>query len=406
MAKFYDPVHQFIHLDEDEALFIDTTPIQRLRFIRQMGGAFLVYPGATHSRFEHSLGVMEVATQIYDRVIPKLIPKDKNYDYWRKVVRLAALFHDSGHLPFSHVAESTLLGPGGHERWTYQIIQSAELKPLWNQLGQKYGYPEMADHVCKVAIGEKKLREIGHSPDFSFFEKIVSELITGDFFGADRIDYLIRDSRCTGVSYGLFDHHHLIESIEVLPIKKEGREELELGIVENGLEACEALLLARHFMHRRVYHAPSAQSVNFHLACFMKSICTISDLKAYLSQNDAHIMKELFTAASDPQHPGHLDAKSVLEKSHRLRAIPIHGTIPVENLIDFQKKNELSSTSIKWELAAESPSNLGLTFPVLTRNQKIVPGSSISTLSIPGGSSSWVYVEPSFEERFIQTLTP
>ena len=109
--KIYDPIHGFIRFDEFEKALIDTLPFQRLHNIHQLGISYLVYPGATHSRFEHSLGVMELSTQILKRIIETarvdlldFIPRKNSseYIYWKKVLRLAALCHDLGHLPFSH----------------------------------------------------------------------------------------------------------------------------------------------------------------------------------------------------------------------------------------------------------------------------------------------------------------
>ena len=271
MPKLYDPVHQFIYLDDDEAVLIDTLPFQRLRYIRQMGTAYLVYPGATHSRFEHSLGVLELSSQIFDRMVSKFPKLRQDYPYWRKIVRLAALCHDVGHLPFSHVGEKALLGKGGHEKYTYNIIQSPLLMPLWDKLKAELKNPDVVDHVLKIAIGEKKLQEIGHASPFSSWEKVMCEIITGDFFGADRIDYLLRDSKSSGVSYGLFDYHQLIETVHIL--SPEG--EMQLGIEENGIESCEALLLSRHFMHRRVYQYATVKSYNFHLSRFMEKTVKI-----------------------------------------------------------------------------------------------------------------------------------
>jgi HD superfamily phosphohydrolase len=121
MHEIRDPIHVFIHYDEDERAVLNSRPFQRLRHIHQLAMSYLVYPGATHKRFEHSLGVMELATRVYDVVtnheavtdeIRALLPEIENDDkrhYWRRVLRMAALCHDLGHLPFSHAAEEALL---------------------------------------------------------------------------------------------------------------------------------------------------------------------------------------------------------------------------------------------------------------------------------------------------------
>jgi hypothetical protein len=326
---------------------------------------------------------------------PKLRP---DYPYWRKIVRLAALCHDVGHLPFSHVGEKALLGKGGHEKWTYRIIQSPALMPLWEKLKVDYQNPDLVDHILKLAIGEKTLQEIGDASPFTAWEKVMCEIITGDFFGADRIDYLLRDSKSSGVSYGLFDYHQLIETIHVMT----SGGDLVLGIEESGIESCEALLLSRHFMHRRVYQYATVKSYNFHLSRFMEKIVKISDLDHYLSLTDNDILIELFKAAKDRQHAGHFDAMSILERRHRFKAIPVPVELTLDDLETFQKQHKIPKDAMAWDFVGKRVSKIGFNFPVLLRNQKIVNGSDASTLSIPTGSSTWVYIDPKYEDSFLQ----
>lgn len=134
-----DGIHGFILFDQLEKRLIDSVPMQRLRCIHQLAMCYQVYPGATHMRFEHSLGVMEVATRIFERVFTRrlddavyrrlkeeLEPERKRY--WWRVVRLAGMLHDVGHLPFSHAAEKALLPEGwNHERITAEILRNSEI---------------------------------------------------------------------------------------------------------------------------------------------------------------------------------------------------------------------------------------------------------------------------------------
>ena len=140
-----DPIYNFIRMDSAERKVLDSRPFQRLRHIHQLALTYLVYPGATHRRFEHSLGVMELAGRVYDIVTnPNNIHKSvgdivqlNEYDliYWRRVIRMAALCHDVGHLPFSHAAEKDLLPEGwDHERLTLEIICSKEMKSIWDSI--------------------------------------------------------------------------------------------------------------------------------------------------------------------------------------------------------------------------------------------------------------------------------
>src|ERR1700683_840254 len=158
VSELRDPVHGFVRLDSDEVRVVNSREFQRLRNIHQLALTYNVYPGATHKRFEHCLGVMEVASRIYDVVtdehhvlgdkeIRSIIPKVRDFDwnYWRRVLRMAALCHDLGHLPFSHVAEKDLLGPSGHEQMTLKVIDSHYLKPVWDKLKESPNY--LADVV-------------------------------------------------------------------------------------------------------------------------------------------------------------------------------------------------------------------------------------------------------------------
>lgn len=124
-----DPIHVFVRLDNHEREVLNSRPFQRLRHIHQLALTYLVYPGATHKRFEHSLGVMELAGRVFDiitdnatdEIRARLEPLNNQDErrYWRRVLRMAALCHDVGHLPFSHAAEKQLLPSGwDHERLT------------------------------------------------------------------------------------------------------------------------------------------------------------------------------------------------------------------------------------------------------------------------------------------------
>lgn len=134
-------------MDSYERQVLDSRPFQRLRYIHQLALTYLVYPGATHKRFEHSLGVMELASRVFDVIthqdkiddkIKNLLPELTNKNdlrYWKRVLRMAALCHDIGHLPFSHTGEKELLPDGWHhERITRKLILSDEMKEIWNSL--------------------------------------------------------------------------------------------------------------------------------------------------------------------------------------------------------------------------------------------------------------------------------
>ena len=322
-----DPVHTFIKVDNREREVIDSKPFQRLRNIHQLALSYLVYPGATHRRFEHSLGVMELAGRVYDVVtneenirfpsVAAILPDKGELPYWRRALRAAALCHDIGHLPYSHAAEKELLSNNkDHEDLTVALTESDYLAPIWAS-----GSPINPEHVKKIAVGQKKLKD----ETFTEWESILSEIVTGDALGVDRIDYLLRDSYHAGVAYGRFDHHRLIDSIRILPRSTEQDGSLEplLGIELGGLHSAEALLLARYFMYEQVYFHPIRRIYDIHLKEFMLAHFGErkypTDLAGHLATTDNEIAVAMAAAAADSTKAGHASASIIVERAHYRR---------------------------------------------------------------------------------------
>ena len=233
-----DPIHGFIKLSEKEKNLIDTQVFQRLRRIRQLAMTFLVYPGAVHTRFDHSIGVMHVAGQICTKLRELNSTKICDEDIDR--VRLAALLHDVGHGPFSHVSEYLLdayaldrtdmghMREKIHEKITVDIVRTdPEIRDILSE--------EECDFVADMIQGQD-------TQDWQ--RDIVSSELD-----ADKMDYLLRDSYFTGVKYGIYDLEKIIESclIEV------DKTETSLAISSKGIYALEQLLLARYHMTQQVY---------------------------------------------------------------------------------------------------------------------------------------------------------
>jgi HD superfamily phosphohydrolase len=346
---------------------------------------------------------MELASAIFDRVLlkPSFSLKIEEREYWRQIVRLAALCHDLGHLPFSHVAEKALLGKEGHEKWTLKIIQSRHLKPVWDLVEKAFPNHDVTSDVIKISIGQKKLEEI--APGVYFFspwEKVVSQMISADFFGADRIDYLLRDAQCTGVAYGLFDYHQLIEMLCILPCN----EGWELGIEENGVESCEALLLARHFMHKRVYQYSSVKAYAFHLIRFMLQMFpnVKDDIDEYLAFTENEVLASL--NASAKLGTGHKDAFSLMRRERRFKAIALTPALDESLLQGLKERASIPDEAISWDLNKHKKKPVGLSFPVLKKNQKILDASLCSNILIPLETTSWVFVAPEYERALSDLL--
>jgi len=322
MGEIRDPIHVFVRFLPDEEKIIGSRAFQRLRYIHQLALTYLVYPGATHRRFEHCLGVMEVASRIYDVVtnpqniyhesVRTFVPGERDrlkHEYWRRVLRYAALCHDLGHIPFSHAAEDLLPAGWDHERLSQEIIVGEEFAPLWKELKIQ------AEDVAKLALGKKKCKL-----EFSDWEAVLSEIIVGNVFGADRIDYLLRDSYHAGVSYGRFDHYRLIDTLRILPTSQKDSQEPELGIERGGLESAESLLWARYFMYTQLYFHPTRRIYDIHLKEFLKDWLPDghfpTDVNKHTSVTDNEVTAGLWRAAADPIEKSHVLAKRIVSREH------------------------------------------------------------------------------------------
>jgi len=326
MLEIRDVVYGFIHFDEDEKKLINSRPFQRLRFIKQLSLTHLLYPGATHTRFEHSIGVMEMATRLFDTIFRDHSTKqrfgltDSQASYWRKVVRLAALCHDLGHLPFSHTGENLLPQGFNHERITHDIICDAEVSKLLSEITPCI---RTAD-VAKIAIGPKEYLGKDQEDRFSDLERVLSEIIGGDIFGADRIDYLLRDSHHLGVAYGKFDYQRLVGTVRILSFDRDEEETIpQIGIEHGGIHTAEALLLARYYMYTQVYFHSTRRAYNKHLIAFIKKWLEGQDKKylpvdpqEHLKLTDDVIMGDMYRAAQDKESPCHDLAERIVYRKH------------------------------------------------------------------------------------------
>ena len=219
MKYIRDSLHGNFQLNEFEVKLIDTPQIQRLRRIKQFGFTFLVYPGANHTRFEHSIGSMYLASRLAYNL--------KLSNEQSEMLRVCAILHDAGHGPFSHVSEAVL--EKSHEELTSKLILESELSEI---ISEKFDPNE----IIKLISGEGRL---GH-------------IISGDL-DVDRMDYLLRDSYYTGVAYGVIDVERLIHNMKL---------EDHLILKAKGVQAAESMLLARYFMYPSVYQHHTTRIIN------------------------------------------------------------------------------------------------------------------------------------------------
>ena len=242
-SEIKDPVHGYVYITEEEKTIIDSYPVQRLHRLRQLAGAEYVYPGANHTRFEHSVGVMYLAGRVAENPhISQLIDEDE-----LGMVRIAGLLHDVGHGPFSHVFEQLLEKEldKTHEDITTWIVKNSELKDVLKKNGCR------PDDVSKLAVGKL------HRPDKAFLDQIISRAVD-----VDKQDFVVRDTHHTGAEYGVIDVFRLIHTLDVM----DGNLAVDVG----ALSALESLIIARIESFKSIYFHRVGRAAQIMLAMAME----------------------------------------------------------------------------------------------------------------------------------------
>lgn len=227
---FKDPVHRYVHV-RDQVIWdlIGTKEFQRLRRIKQLGTSYLVFHGAEHSRFNHSLGVYEIVRRIVDDVFRGRPEWDESE---RLVALCAALLHDLGHGPFSHAFENVF--HTDHEHYTREILLgNTEVNAVLRKVSE--------DFAERVALVIEK----------NYTNNIVVSLISSQI-DADRMDYLQRDAYFTGVSYGHFDMERILRVIR----PRQG----QIVFKATGMHAIEDYIMSRYQMYLQIYFHPVSRS--------------------------------------------------------------------------------------------------------------------------------------------------
>jgi len=264
-GEIKDPVYGYVYITEAEKEIIDSFPVQRLRRIRQLAGTEFVYPGANHTRFEHSVGVMHLAGLLAENPnLSQVLSEDEV-----QIIRIAALLHDVGHGPFSHIFEHILTKflNKTHENMTTWIIQKSELRDVINKLGYS---PNM---IGKLAVG------LLHEPSRAYTDQIIRSAVD-----VDKLDFIVRDTYHTGAQYGYVDIFRLIHTLDIL--------DENLAIDLGALSALESFILARIESFRSIYFHRVGRAVQIMLAMAMeeaKDELGLTDFKSpeqYLTLND------------------------------------------------------------------------------------------------------------------------
>lgn len=300
-----DVIYGFVIIDEQEREIINSPEFQRLRRIRQLSLTEMVYPGANHTRFEHSLGVLQMATEMYDCLINNKSAEiikgldESGKKRWRKVIRLAALLHDIGHPPFSHSGEGLFQKKNekaryDHEEYSIRIIKE-KFRSLIEQHKINLNYGIKAEEVTAL-LGDKS----DPTNSLTEFALLWKNLISGQV-DADRADYLLRDSIHSGVNYGLYDKNRLIRCMTLAYTKTDSP---TVAIEYGGWHTAESLVIARYQMFNQLYFHKVRRIYDFHITEATKEVLkkeglqggcypTPDDLDAYLKFDDWTIWGEL-----------------------------------------------------------------------------------------------------------------
>lgn len=293
-AVVQDAVHGIIPINEIEYYLLQTPFLRRLHDIRQLGLSHLVFPSATHSRLEHSLGVMHLASRVSQRVIEasrrssricsSLFHRcdDKVYAAFTQIARLTGLLHDLGHPPFSHMLEyaisDLIFNPGERgveDRRTLNELEDARSKIVENgdygkihevytryfvkslgEIAESRGYDDLSLLLSLVleslkpgstGLSDSYLEELGVRVDAC---RLINYIISSGLVDVDRLDYLVRDAKYTGVVYGYIDIDRVIENLEV----KIEDEEVTISVSPKGFQPIEDVFDARFKMHKSVYY--------------------------------------------------------------------------------------------------------------------------------------------------------
>lgn len=342
-----DPIHDLIGFQlsqpNDRLLLalMDTPEFQRLRRIRQTGFAYLVFPGAEHSRFTHSLGVLHLARRLLGRLDPgNTVPPLK-----RTATQVAALLHDVGHGPYSHVMEAWF--GFRHEVWTQRIILSPETE-INKHLTQFH--PELPGLVASAFAGKLEPRWLNQLID--------SQL------DVDRFDYLLRDSHMTGVKDGIFDLERLLLMLRIHP------ETETLVTHAKGLLAVEKYIQSRYHMYRQVYFHKTVATAEamllaalrrarhlwpqppFQAACppllrpYFENPAQLT-VQQYLAVDDTILTSALQQWAATPEHP------ILQDLCRRLLTRNLFKSIEIQNFDSNDLENQLRIDRARALLAAQ-----------------------------------------------------
>ena len=314
-----DPIHDFIRVYDHELKIIDNPIFQRLRRIRQLSGAHLTYPAAQHTRFEHSLGVMHIASQAGEALREKGILKQDDIEK----LRLAGLLHDIGHGPFSHLFEEIIQKKKiSHEDFGKNIILKSSIGDTLSQ----QGYDKKI--ITKIAFGDSK---------FQYLNEIVSGALS-----ADMMDYLLRDGYFTGAEHAKIDHKRLTQSLDVHKKK--------LALEKSALYSFESMMHSRYQMFKAVYFHKTVRAAEVMLLEALRLSddefsFTSFNLNEYTKLTDEYVLSMLLASKSSKLKRAKKFAEDY--QNRKLLKCVYERILTSKTLLEKTKTNEIRSALSK-----------------------------------------------------------
>lgn len=359
-----DPVHDLVRFETEEEgivpALLEAREVQRLRRIKQLGVTNLVYAGAEHSRFTHAIGSAHVMTKL----VRRLRELHEELPFWQRLASdrardglAAALLHDVGHGPYSHLFEEAIPGAPTHEEWSLRIVRDESTDVHEILVGHDVGLPDRVASLIAGSTGKQ-----------AYPLPYLAHAVSGTL-DVDRCDYLLRDAYTTGVRYGLFDLDWLFRSLRFGPSMPSSAPRLAIDGMK-GLPAIEGFVIARRFMYEQVYlHKATRAAETMIKAIFARAAKVLLDgtrlaqvpeaiqlaaygqpvpLGAYLALDDVIVGAALaaWENAPDPV---------LADLSARLRARKLAKTIEL-----FGEATTPKATAILLEEARAFATNLGL----------------------------------------------
>lgn len=364
-----DPVHGSIAIFDSEIEILEHPFFQRLRNIKQLGFSEYVFPGATHTRYLHSIGVMNVATMVFNSLFRDQSSKDVLR--LKESLRLGCLLHDIGHAPLSHSTESVMPMVSSlklpkqfmaderqatHEDYTIKSITDSSFTQSFKGVTKEFGIDPKA--IAELVIGETSDAAYFTVNGINYFP-LLHQLVSSEM-DCDRMDYLLRDSYFCGVSYGKFDLDWIIDNMKICVEKNEAY----LGISERAISTFDDFLLSRFHMFMMVYFHYRAVCLEQMLQRYFDSCKTEyaipSDIEAYLEHDDAYLMRVL-------RKSDNIWAKRIVMNNIPKKILETFGTVhlnQMHELENFLKQENIdyikcSSTGrLSKYYSANSPQNM------------------------------------------------